>query len=322
MTLLAVFATPAAVPGGEVLWHDPGPVEKLDFASGPGGNHMRPRPPFYFIEEDLSGSYPKVKVHDARGRVWSVKFGREVRAEPFASRIAWAAGYFVEPIYFVPRGIIRGVHGLKRAAKSIGIEGEFRDARFQLRDPAIKFMDDANWSWTYNPFFGTRELNGLKVVIILTSNWDNKDARDVDEGINTAIFERRRSGPRYLYAFTDWGGSMGHWGNYFRRTVWNCEHFTEDSQDFIKGVKSGRIEWGYHGRHSGEFLRDIRVDDVAWIMRYIGRIQDSQLRSGLIASGATPAETDCFVGALRRRIETLRMVATSSRPSAHPVSAR
>jgi len=34
-------------------------------------------------------------------------------------------------------------------------------------------MDE--WSWTGNPFVGTREFQGLKVMMALINNWDLKD---------------------------------------------------------------------------------------------------------------------------------------------------
>ena len=300
-------------PGDQVLWKDPGAVESLDLAHGPGGLDHAPAPPFKFIQEDFSGTHPKVKVRDARGRIWAVKFGNEIHSEPFASRIAWAAGYFIEPMYFIAGGTIQGARKLKRAASYIQPNGHFRDARFQLRDPEYKFMDHNNWSWSYNPFQGTRELNGLKIVIALTSNWDNKDARDEDGGPNTAIFEHKGQHPRYIYTVTDWGGSMGHWGNITRRSNWNCPDFASDTNDFIRNSSGGHIGWGYRGKHS-DFLKDVTLTDIEWILRYLGRIQPSQFESALIATGATPSEADCFTGSLRRRIDRLRELVSSSRP--------
>jgi len=308
-TIAICAVTLFSLQAGEVLWRDPGAVERLDFAAGPGGRAHIPAPPFTFLKEDSSGSYPKVQVRDARGRHWVVKFGRETRAETFASRIAWASGYYVEPVHFVARGVIRGAHDLTRAAKSISTNGEFEDARFQLRDPNVKFVEGNNWSWTNNPFFGTRELNGLKVLLMLTSNWDNKDARDVDAGVNTGIFQQSGNA-RLIYAFTDWGGTMGHWGNLARRSVWKCEDFAEDTPQFIRSVEQGRVKWGYHGQHSGEFSDDIRLSDIRWVLRYVGRISDAQMRQGLRVSGATREEAECFTRELRRRIGMLQQVAT------------
>src|SRR5262245_40124415 len=71
-----------------LIWADPGEVENLDFAGGPGGRNREPKPPFTFIEESFSGTNPKVRVSDANGVKWTVKFGSEVNAETFATRVA------------------------------------------------------------------------------------------------------------------------------------------------------------------------------------------------------------------------------------------
>jgi len=272
-----------------------------------------PKPPFRFIEEDSQGSSPKLKVRDARGSIWSVKWGPEVNSDVFASRLAWASGYVVQPMHFVARGKILGAKGLKRADKHVAPDGTFVNARFQLRDPSMKFLD-RDWSWNDNPFEGTREWNGLRIVMMLTSNWDNKDARDASRGSNTGILQYA-SGGRTHWAFfvADWGGSMGKWGGLWEREKWDCEGYAEQTPDFIKGVDDGIVEWGFHGQHTSSQKKDIAVADVKWLLRYAGRITDSQLRAGLRASGATAAETACFTKAIRSRINQMRAVASRNR---------
>jgi hypothetical protein len=68
-----------------------------------------PKPPFKFEKEDTSGTNPKIKVIDANGVKWNVKFDEEVHAEIAASRIVWAFGYNVEESYYVPSAQINGV---------------------------------------------------------------------------------------------------------------------------------------------------------------------------------------------------------------------
>jgi len=87
-------------------------------------------------------------------------------------------------------------------------------------------------------------------------------------------FENRRSSPRYIYAFTDWGATMGNWGNVARRNIWNCEAFADDTKQFVEREKNGGIDWGYRGQHNDSFSGDIRASDVQWILRYVGRIRD------------------------------------------------
>src|SRR5215813_12117771 len=248
--------------GTPVLWADPGAVERLDFVAGAGGRTNAPKPPFTFIEENLNGTNPKVRVSDANGNKWTVKFGSEVNAETFATRMAWAAGYFVEPAYFVPSGKILNVGKLERAKNSVKSDGSFADARFELRrDKGVKKLDDEqSWSWIQNPFLGTKELNGLKVIMMLVSNFDNKDVRDVKRGSNTAIYRTPTGiGVEDRYVVSDWGGSMGKWGGYITREKWDCNGFRGQNKDFVKGVKGDQVEFGFSGQHSGDFKEGIRV---------------------------------------------------------------
>lgn len=225
--------------GVPVIWADPGAVENLDFANGLGGRTGAPKPPFTFIEESLSGTNPKIQVNDANGVKWVVKFGSEVNAETFAARVAWAAGYFVELNYFVPSGRIENLGNLTRAKKYFNSDGSFTDARFETRpEKGVKKLDEEqSWSWVQNPFIGAKELKGLKVIMMLTSNFDNKDVRDVKRGSNTAIFRTPAgNGIEDRYLVTDWGGSMGKWGGFISREKWDCKGFSSQTKDFIKGV--------------------------------------------------------------------------------------
>ncbi len=293
----------------DVLWRDPGRVEALDLAAGPGGASGQPRPPFTFVREDMSGSSVKIFVRDSRRRLWDAKFGPEVRGETFSSRMVWAAGYFGGTNYYVASGRIEKVGQLsKRAAPFVGPNGEFTSARFQFRDPGLKIVKAHDWSWDNNPFLGTPQLAGLKLLLILLSNWDNKDARDPEEGGNTAIFQHSRKPGELTYAFTDWGQTMGRWGTFFRRTEWNCAEYAADTPQFIRGVKDGFIDSGYTGRHTTDFKTGIRVEDARWLANYVGRLNDRQIRAALKASGATTDEEDCFTGELRRRIDRMREV--------------
>jgi hypothetical protein len=167
----------------------------------------------------------------------------------------------------------------------------FHGCRFQLRAASSQFLPNVGWSWKKNPFTGTRELNGLKVMMMLTSNRDNKDIRDTeDRGSNTAIFRADMRGGRYIYLMDDWGATMGAWGHTWSRSKWNCADYRRQTSRFIKGEKNGYVKWGYYGKRTKDETRDIRVEDVRWLLRYLGRITDRQIRDGLRASGATPAQ--------------------------------
>lgn len=303
-----------------LLWRDPGDVAALDLAIGPGGPDSDPTPPFRFIEEHLSGSQPCVSVQDARARRWRVKWGEEVRSENFAVRLVWACGFFAETTYFVPSGQIEGASALKRAQGCIDEECRFSDARFELDDPHVrKLFEEHSWAWNDNPFLGTPTLHGLKVLVMLLSDWDTKDRRDVARGSNTAIFEHRigrwRREARYL--ITDWGGSMGRWGsNLVTRGRWDPAGFEAQTPEFITALEEDAVRFGYVGQRTADVAVGITVEDISWLYRYLGRITDNQLRSALRASGANEQETQQFTRALRARIVQLGRVCGTIRSDA------
>jgi hypothetical protein len=298
---------PAIGQGKLLLWQDPGQVPRRDFRYGVGGRHLEPEPPFTFIKEDTSGTSPKMSVRDGRGRNWVVRFGPKAGADVFASRLAWAVGYFVEPNYFVKEGTIVGAHDLHRTRHYIGAGGQFTSGRFQLRSAHPEFLKDVSWSWDNNPFLGTHELQGLKIMMMILSGWDNKDLRNAAKlGANTHIF---RDGDRYLFLVDDWGRTMGGWGSVLHRSTWKAGDYYRQTPKFIKGVKNGELEFGYKGHNTEVMKRGITIADVRWLLRYLDRVTDAQIREGLRSSGASPEEAGLFTGALRARIGELQAVA-------------
>jgi hypothetical protein len=303
-----------------VLWQDPGQVELRDLRYGPGARDLEPRAPFTFEKEDLSGTNPKVRVHDVAGRTWVIKFGAEARPDVFSSRLAWAVGYYAEPNYYLEGETLLGAHDLDRADKYIDGNGRAKGGRFQLRTKDPEFMAGYSWGWDQNPFSGTAQMNGLRLLMMLASNWDDKDIRDdkggvtqpfrdvaqaMRQGTNNAIM---RDGGRYMFFIDDWGASMGRWGGFPARSKWDSDGFLEESGDFVRGVRDGQVEFGFKALHTKSLAAGIRVSDVSWLMQYLGRLTDGQLTAGLAASGATPEVASCYTKALRMRIRQLEQV--------------
>jgi hypothetical protein len=291
------------------LWEDRGPIDQLDLQHGPGGADGVPTPPFAFVDEHASGSQPCVSVRDARGRKWRVKWGQEVRCEAFAVRLVWACGYFAEVTHLVPSGSIVGAANLSRARQCLDEAGQFVDARFEREEENVRTLfEEHSWAWNENPFVGTRELAGLKILVMLLSNWDSKDRRDVARGSNTAIFEYRLSRWRReaRYLISDWGGSMGRWGsNVVTRGRWDVDGFAAQTPEFVTGVRDGYVTFGYTGQRTSDVAGGIRVDHARWFSRRAARITDRQLVAALVASGATEDEAGGFARAIRRRIDLL-----------------
>lgn len=283
-----------------ILWQDPGRVEVIDMSTAP----TPPKPPFTFIREELRGTSPKVMIRDAVGLEWQVKGGRDVKSETFITRFVRALGYWAETTYFFAEGKIDGVHDLGRASGFIKPDGSFTWASFEKREPGAKFA--GSWSWVDSPFNDTKELKGLKVLVMLFSNWDNKDSRDERAGSNTSILEKA-DGSR-IYFVSDWGQSFGAWGRLFGRENWNCNSYNSQTRYFLNGVDQGKVRFGYAGTHTDDFKNDITVEDLRWLMAYLGKITDAQIHLGLKAAGASPEDELCFSKTLRDRIEQLRKV--------------
>jgi len=309
LTFCCLFTAVACVAADRnaVLWQAPRPMTVADWIWGPGGEARAPQAPFQFIEEDFNGTNAKIKVRDAKGRHWTVKFGGEDHSDVFAARLLFALGYQAQPSYFVRSGVITGVHGLKRAKPFLGKHGEFAYARFKLHDSKkLTRVAGEDWSWTNNPFVGTHELNGLKILMMLASNWDAKDSRD-GKGSNTAVYaESSPQGGRLYYAFDDWGATFGKWGGFFTRDKWDASGYIGESRAFAASRDGHTIHWGYRGKRAKDVASGIGIDDVQWLLTYLAAVTDEELRAGLRASGATASDVDTYSRAIRERISQLQ----------------
>ena len=298
----------------ELIWRDPGTLSAAQLEAGPSAP---PAPPFHFVEEHDTGSQPCVSIRDAAGHTWRVKWGQEVHTETFGTRLAWALGFFAEPTYFVPAGTIEGAAELRRAKDCIDEHRQFKDARFELSEPNVKRHFDAHgWAWHDNPFVGTHELSGLKILMMLMSNWDNKDVRDVSRGSNTAIFEYRLAHHVHeaRYLIIDWGAALGAWGaTILKRGRWDPEAFAAQNPEFVTGVEGDLVKFGYQGQRTADMTSNITRADVAWFVRIASRLTDDHLKAALRASGATSEEVDLFAASLRARLDQL---ATAGAPTA------
>jgi len=274
-----------------------------------------PAPPFRFLKNETGGTTAKIAAQDAKGHTYSVKFGAKVVPESFASRFVAALGYTVEPSYYVGPGRIEGVPRIHLVSSYVKRDGSFARARFQLRDlRELEFVKNSAWSLVDNPFTGSHQLAGLRTLLMLLSNWDIKDVRNGQESANTAVFRSSAGGrPELLYSFFDWGDTLGRWGGLMHRTRSDCSGFALETPEFIQGVRHGHVEWGYSGKRTADTTRGITVEDLRWVSPYLARITDTEIRTGLKASGATDRQTACWAGALEDRMRQIETVARSGR---------
>jgi len=305
-------AIPAAQPA--ILWRAPSGIGMENWMCGSAGCDHAPAPPFHFEKEDMEGTFPKLTVTDAKGRTWSVKFGVKVIPECFCSRFVAALGYVTEPSYYVASGKLDDTSKLHHTRSFVSYDGTFVRARFQLRDrDTLEFLPKHAWSLTDNPFSGTHELAGLRVVLMMLSNWDVKDSRSGQESSNTAVF--RGPGGQMVYSFFDWGSTLGRWGNITRRTRSDCSGFSADTPHLITGVHGNVVVWGYSGKHADDVRNGITVDDLRWLAPHLSAITAEQIRVGLGASGATDRENACWTESLESRIHEVEAVARTGRES-------
>lgn len=290
--------TPGAIPR---LWRDPGNISQKDLYWGVGSPDGVPRPPFKFVKEDLKGSNPKVDVTDANGTIWTVKFEAKrremskVHCEVAANRIVGAFGYVVDEMYFVPSGMIEGATGLTRAKNSLGPDGSFKNARFKRRAKGEK--KDVYWNWNKNPFAGTRELSGLKILMIMLGNWDTKTN-------NNAVLEVPNENGRTeaWYYVSDIGtafGKLGTWPR--RRTMWILEDYQQGK--LIKGINGDTVDFHYAGRSS---IGKIPLEHARWFARLLGQLSQNQVRKALEAGEATQAEIEGFSSKFMEKIGELQ----------------
>ena len=177
-------STPVRTAGERaILWSNPSDWATRNLFYGPGGKQHQPHGPFTFEKEDRDGTSPKFTVHDAGGVKWKVKLGLEARPETAASRLIWAAGYYANEDYFVRQMQIDGMPDhLHRGQKLIAPGGVVYDAR--LKREADGEEKIGAWQWNHDEFTGTREWNGLRVLMALINNWDLKDE-------NNAVYRSR-----------------------------------------------------------------------------------------------------------------------------------
>lgn len=296
----APSAAPATI-GTPALWEDRGEIAELDLYYGIGSEEEMPKPPFQFKEEDMTGTNPKIKIIDANGVKWNIKFDEEVHAEVAASRIVWACGYMVEESYFFPSGQVNGVTGLGRAGKFIKANGSFKKGMFEKRPDDVARRKNP-WSWSSNPFSGTKEMSGLIMLNVLVNNWDSKEENNAVLGMYD---EDGKVEEWHIVA--DWGGSFGKTGSVLSHSKWDAGDFGK--QRFIDGVKGNTVELNYSGKMSGS--RSVQLEHARWFAGIIGQLTDEQLRQAFKAAGASQGETEGFTRHLRKKINELKSATRS-----------
>jgi len=270
--------------GTPVLWREPVGIETRNLLLGAGGDAMKPDlSKVTFIKDDPGGYSTKYRVSDASGNEWVAKIGKEAQSETASNRLVWAVGYESEIVYLVPRLTIEG-------------KGAFENVRLEARPKDIKRTTE--WSWTDNPFKGSHEFQGLKIMMLLINNWDMQDTN------NNILVARNDTGdaPELRYIISDLGGSFGKTGGAISRSRNKPSDFVK--ANFITGVKNNVVDFHYSGKNKALF-ENITVDDARWIGNWLSKLSDEQIKDAFRAANYSPQDVDQLAQTVRERIDLL-----------------
>jgi hypothetical protein len=291
-----------------VIWRAPGDPSSLNLVYGIGGQQDAPDPngKYTFVKEDMEGTSPKFDVTDEQGIRWRVKLGDEPQAETAATRLLWAAGYFVDEDYYLPEVKVENLPKLRRGEQFVS-DGVVHGARLERRMKEVKKI--GNWDWFDNPFANTRELNGLRVMMSLLNNWDLKTD-------NNSIYEV--DGER-RYVVSDVGATFGKTGN----TVTRSKSVPDDyaKSKFISKTTPGYIDFTLHSRPLFITAVDVsnyetrsKMDkvtdhipraDAKWLGQILSQLYVDQIRDCFRAAGYTPEEVEEYTKVVQGRIADL-----------------
>jgi hypothetical protein len=299
-----------------VLWVDPGDIRSRNLFWGPGGEERQPKLPVQFQQEDMHGTSPKFEVRDADGKKWTAKMGLEPRPETAAARLLWAVGYVAtENYYYAQLNVGNMPTPLRRGQNFVQPAGNVSNVRLQRHPPGYKRA--GNWNWRNNPFYGTREFNGLRVMMGLIGNWDLKDD-------NNAVLESEKDRAPVLYEVSDVGTSMGTPGKsysdrvskgnlaaYKRSKLIAHKHKNSVDLNFPKRPPLvefiPEFEWGFffHQLSIRWIGKNIPRQDAKWIGSLLAQLSPDQIRDAFRAAGYAPQEIDAYTQAVISRIQEL-----------------
>lgn len=282
-----------ALPQGKAVLWEPVQIESLDLLSGPGGESMKPNlSRIEFIEEEKDGHNKKYRIKDGSGKTWVAKLGREAKPETAAVRLVWALGYKSEVNYLIPKITIPG-------------KGTFENVRLEARPDNIDRLEE--WKWKDNPFVGTNELEGLKMMMVFLNNWDVLDLQNKVLHVN---------GSELHYIVSDLGSTFGKLGSNNLPVVYRIGRSTGNPEDYLKtkfidGVENGVVDLAYKGKNRGLF-EGFSVSNAKWLASLLNRLSDKQIRDAFRAARYSDREIDQFAQGVKNRIAELNRAAGSS----------
>jgi len=280
------------VPAGRAVMWEPVNASALDLYAGPGGAAMQPDlSSVKFIKEEKNGHNKKFRISDGSGRIWIAKFGREAQPETAAVRLLYGLGYKTEINYLVPTLTIPG-------------KGTFKNVRLEARPDNVERVGE--WKWRSNPFVGTKELQGLKILMVFMSNWDVVD-------IQNKILHT--NGENH-YIVSDLGATFGKLGNnnlpiFYRlgRKTGSSRHYARTR--FVNEVRGSEVKLAYKGKNA-KLFKGFTVAEARWLLNQLSHLSDDQIRDAFRAGNYSPSDVDAFTRAVRRKINELERAVGSN----------
>jgi hypothetical protein len=292
-----------------IIWRDPGNISALNLVYGAGGREHAPDPNgrYIFENEDMNGTSPKFYVKDSNGVRWQIKLGAETKSETAATRLLWAAGYFVDEDYYLAEVKVEGLPELRRGQRFVTNGDLVSGARLKRRNKKIKKI--GHWDWFKNPFGGTRELNGLRVMMALVNNWDLKE---VNNRVYIVDGEQR-------YVVSDLGATFGKTGNSISRSKSDPEGFVRTK--FIDKVTDEEADFEMRSRpffatvvnvpnykqrtKMQEITKNIPRADARWLGHLLGQLTEQQIRDCFRTAGYASEEITGYASEVQKRIAEL-----------------
>lgn len=265
----------------------------------------------------MHGTSPKFDARDSDGKKWKAKLGLEAKPETVASRLLWAVGYGANENYFFPDLHVNNMPPQLRRRRAYGLTGHAGDVpNVRLQRHLGTEKKEGDWNWRHNPFYGTREFNGLRVMMGLIANWDLKDD-------NNAIFTDDKKSEMKLYEVSDVGTAFGTPGKRYsdRDSKGNLEAF--EHTKLIAHVHKDYIDLNFPKRPPistifqfewGFFAHQIRIEwigkhiprqDAKWIGSLLAQLSPDQIRDAFRAAGYSTQQTDEAAKAMISRIQEL-----------------
>ena len=297
------------------LWQNPGDIRSRDLLYGSGGKEHQPHGPFTFLKEDMDGTNPKFDVRDQDGVKWKVKLGEEARPETAATRLVWVVGYFTNEDYFLPTIQVQNMPPrLHRGQSQVAPGGIVHNVRLKRH---LKGQEKLGiWRWHEGPFDGTRELNGLRVMMALMNNWDLKDE-------NNAAYKQPpdRKGPNQIYMVSDLGASFGTTGRSWTRAMSKGNLKAYRNSTFIDKVGPEYVDFKVPTRPALIFVvnprefssrlhlrwlgKDIPRSHGLWMGQLLAQLSPGQIRDAFRTAGYSPQEVEEFATVVESRIAEL-----------------